>query len=236
MLVKEEQESPVPYSVPTSLSPFSVVKKTSHVLKNTSHKDPILHLRTQSKIVAMKNRLLLALGMIMLAGFAQAQDKYFTKSGKISFLSVAPLEDIEARHRSVACVLDIKTGSLQFAALVKGFEFENAEMQQHFNEDYLESHRFPRSEFKGQIVNNASVNYQKPGSYPVQVKGSLTIKGITKEVLTNGTLRIDGNNLQAAAAFNIHVADFNIKIPSLVKDKIAKTVKITVDTKLEPVK
>jgi hypothetical protein len=184
----------------------------------------------------MKSKLLLALGFISLSLYTQAQDKFYSKSGKINFYSVAPLEDIEAKHKSVVCLLDIKTGALQFSALVNGFEFENEEMQQHFNDDYLETRKHPKSEFKGQIVNNAAVNYQKPGTYPVQVKGLLTIHGVTKEVQTPGSIKIDGDGLKAAATFNIQVADFNIRIPNLVKDKIAKTVKITVDTRLDPVR
>ncbi len=184
----------------------------------------------------MDNKLFLSIGLLITVASAQAQDKFYTKSGRINFYSVAPLEDIEAKHKSAICVLDTKTGALQFSALIKGFEFENAEMQEHFNEDYLESDKYPKSDFKGQIINNAAVNYQKPGTYPVQVKGLLTIRGITKEVQTPGTIKIDGDGIKTAATFNIQVADFNIRIPSLVKDKIAKTVKITVDTKLEPVK
>jgi archaellin len=184
----------------------------------------------------MKIKLLLALGFISLFVCGHAQDKFYTKSGKINFYSTAPLEDIEAKHKSVVCLLDTKTGALQFSALVNGFEFENEEMQQHFNDDYLETKKFPKSEFKGQIVNNAAVNYLKPGTYPVQVKGQLTIHGVTKEVQTTGSVKVDGDGLKAAAIFNIQVADFNIRIPPLVKDKIAKSVKITVDTKLEPVK
>ncbi|MCU7547989.1 YceI family protein [Chitinophagaceae bacterium LB-8] len=182
----------------------------------------------------MRNKLFLAISFILMTVFAQAQDKFFTKSGKINFYSVAPLEDIEAKHKSAVAVLDTKNGTLQFSALIKGFEFENEEMQQHFNEDYMESDKFPKSEFKGQVVNNAAVNYQKPGTYPIQVKGALTIRGVTKEVQTPGTIKVDGDGVKAAATFNVQVADYNIKIPSLVKDKVAKTVKITVDTKLDP--
>jgi hypothetical protein len=184
----------------------------------------------------MRNKAFLAISFIFMTFFAQAQDKYFTKSGKINFYSVAPLEDIEAKHKSAVAVLDTKTGTLQFSALIKGFEFENEEMQQHFNEDYLESDKYPKSEFKGNLMNNAAVNYQKPGTYPVQVKGTLTIHGITKEVQTPGTIKVDGDGLKAVATFNVQVADYNIKIPSLVKDKIAKSVKITIDTKLDPLK
>jgi polyisoprenoid-binding protein YceI len=178
----------------------------------------------------------LVLGFLILATAAKAQDKFYTKAGKIDFYSNAPLEDITAKNKSVVCLLDTKTGTVQFSVLIKGFEFENEEMQDHFNEDYMESDQFPKAEFKGQIINNPSINYAKPGTYPAQVKGKLTLHGVTKEVQTNGTVKVDGNNLKAASTFTIQVADYNIKIPSLVKDKIAKTVKIVVDTKLDALK
>ena len=109
-------------------------------------------------------------------------------------------------------------------------------MQEHFNDDFMESDKFPRSEFKGQIANNASVNYKKHGTYNVQVKGMLTIHGVTKEVVSNGTIKVDNDGLKANSSFNITLADYGIKISKLVGDKIAKTIKITVDTKLDPLK
>ena len=167
---------------------------------------------------------------------AHAQNKYYTKSGKIDFYSKAPLEDIEAKNKSVICVLDTQTGTLQFSVLIKGFEFKNEEMQDHFNSDYLESDKYPKAEFKGQILNNSSINYTQPGTYPAQVKGLLTIHGITKEVQTNGTITTTTDGLKASATLTIQVADYNIKIPALVRDKIAKTVKIIVDCNLDPLK
>ena len=178
----------------------------------------------------------LILGICFLSVAVNAQDKFYTKNARINFYSVTPLEDIEAQNKSAVCVLDTKTGSLQFSTLIKGFEFKNAEMQDHFNEHYLESDKFPKSEFKGQVLNNASVNYKKAGTYPVQVKGLLTIHGVTKEVQTNGTVKVDGDGVQTNAVFNVLVADYGIKIPSLVKDKIAKTVKVSVDANLDALK
>ena len=104
-----------------------------------------------------------------------AQDKYFTKTGKISFFSKAIIENIEAHNRSVTCVLDTKTGNVQFSVPIKGFEFEKALMQEHFNENYLESDKYPRGEFKGQIVNNSEIDYTKDGVFQGKVKGKLTI-------------------------------------------------------------
>src|ERR1700754_3021209 len=114
---------------------------------------------------------------ILLALSFTAPDKYFTKSGNISFISKGAIETITASHKGVTCVLDTKTGDLQFAVLMKGFEFKKALMQQHFNENYVESDKFPKSEFRGQVTNNSEVDYTKDGSYNAHVKGKLTIHG-----------------------------------------------------------
>src|SRR3990170_7585085 len=103
-----------------------------------------------------------------------SQDRFFTKAGHISFYSKTNVEDIEAHNRSVTCVLDTKTGNIQFAVLMKGFEFKKALMQEHFNEDYIESDKYPKGMFKGQILNNANINYTVFGTYPAKVKGQLT--------------------------------------------------------------
>src|SRR5215210_8582560 len=117
----------------------------------------------------MKKATVLVLGLVFAASGVFAQDKFFTKSGKISFYSKASLENIEAHNKTVTCVLDTKSGNLQFAVLMKAFEFEKALMQEHFNENYVESHKFPKAEFKGQLSNNSEVNYGKDGKYPVTV-------------------------------------------------------------------
>jgi polyisoprenoid-binding protein YceI len=184
----------------------------------------------------MLSRTILTIFIIIFAFGANAQGKYFTKNGSINFYSKAPLEDIEAANKSVVCVLDSKTGTIQFNVLIKGFEFENEEMQEHFNDDYMESDKFPKAEFKGQIVNNATVDYTKPNAYLVNITGQLTVHGVTKEVKSTGTIKVEADGLSANSSFIIQVADFNIKIPALVKDKVAKTVKIVVNTKLAPLK
>ena len=165
-----------------------------------------------------------------------AQDKFFTKSGKLSFYSKAPLEDIEATNKSVTAVLDAKTGNLQFALLMKGFEFEKALMEEHFNENYVESDKFPKAEFKGQVVNNSVIDYNKDGEYTAKVKGVLSIHGQSKEVESIGKLIVKGGKLVTDAKFNIQLSDFKINIPALVKDKISNTVQIDVDCILEPLK
>jgi hypothetical protein len=184
----------------------------------------------------MKKNISFVTVMLLMCASVSAQEKYFTKNGQIDFYSKAALENIEAKNKSVTCVLDSKTGNLQFAVLMKGFEFEKALMQEHFNENYVESHKFPKAEFKGQVINNQEINYTKDGVYPARVKGKLTLHGETREVETNGTITVKGGKIDTDASFNIDLADFNVVIPSVVKDNISKTVKITVDCNLEPLK
>lgn len=175
--------------------------------------------------------------IVILTTFAlRAQHKFFTKSGNISFLSKTALESIEANHKSVTCILDTKTGNMQFAVLVKGFEFEKALMQEHFNENYVESHKFPKSEFKGTIVNNADINYAKEGIYTAQVKGKLTIHGETNDVEANGKMEIRGGKIYSSSSFTILLSDYKIEIPKIVNDKVSNTLKIEVNCPLELLK
>lgn len=174
--------------------------------------------------------------ILLFAGMASAQDKYFTKTGKINFDATSPgsPEHVEGIHKSTLCVLDTKTGNLQFSVTMKGFEFERALMQEHFNENYVESDQFPKSEFKGQISNNSSVSYAADGEYPVSVKGKLTLHGVTKDVEANGKLVIKNGRIAATSVFTVLLADYKISIPGLVADKVSKSTKITVNCLLDP--
>jgi polyisoprenoid-binding protein YceI len=182
-----------------------------------------------------KKSVLVISGFFMLA-VAQGQSKFFTKTAKVEFFSKASLEDIQAVNRTTAAVLDTKTGAFQFSALMKGFEFEKALMQEHFNENYVESDKFPKAEFKGVITNNGDVDYSKDGTYNVKVKGKMTVHGVTKDIETAGTLQVKEGKIQAESAFNILLSDYNVAIPTVVKDKISNNIKIMVNAKLEPLK
>ena len=185
----------------------------------------------------MKHHILFLCMATLFTSVALGQ-KYFTKTGKINFDATSPAspERIEGINRTVTCVVDTKTGNLQFAVLMKGFEFEKALMEEHFNENYIESDKFPKSEFKGIIVDNDKVNYTKDGTYSVQVKGKLTMHGITKDVETQGSIIIKGGKIDASANFNALLDDFKISIPGIVADKVSKTAKISVSCSLEPLK
>ena len=166
------------------------------------------------------------------ASFAQ---KSYTKSGKISFYSKAPLEKIEAVNKTVTAILDGKTGMVQFAVLMKGFEFEKALMQEHFNENYVESDKYPKASFAGVLQGNEKILYTTDGSYQTIVKGKLTLHGVTKDIETAGSVIVIKGVPQLVANFTIELADYKITIPSLVADKISKEVKLMVACSLENV-
>jgi hypothetical protein len=183
-------------------------------------------------------RKLTALFCLLLIGWssAPAQERFFTKTGKITFLSTAPLENIEAVNKTAGAVLDTKTGAVQVMVLMRGFEFKKALMQEHFNENYVESEKYPKAEFKGTIVNNGEVNYTRDGTYPVTAKGQLSLHGVTKEITIPVTLKIEGGKIEATSAFPVLLADHRISIPNLVKDKISKQVNVTAGFKLDALK
>lgn len=181
-------------------------------------------------------KLSLLVAAVLLSTLLAGQEKFFTKSGNISFYSKTQIENIEAHNRGITCVLDTKTGSIQFAALMKGFEFKKALMQEHFNENYVESDKYPRAEFKGQVVNNSSIDFSSPGIYPAKVRGRLTLHGETKEMETDGAITVRDGKLLVSSEFQVALADFKISVPALVKDKISKVITVKVSCSLNPLK
>ncbi|HUM46573.1 MAG TPA: YceI family protein [Chitinophagales bacterium] len=158
----------------------------------------------------------------------QAQNKYFDKNCNVTFTSATPLEKIDGKNTSGMSVIDIESGAMDFAVLVKAFEFRQALLQEHFNENYMESEKYPKSTFKGQIKNISAVNFKTDGSYPVDVTGTLTLHGVSKEIQAKGTITVSGGTIQALSSFSVKPEDYNIEIPGVVKDKIAKDIEVKV--------
>lgn len=181
----------------------------------------------------MKKLLFLGILSSFLISTINAQ-KFYTKNGKISFFSSASMENIEAHNRSVSAVVDAGSGDVQFAVLMKGFEFKKALMQEHFNKNYVESDKFPKSSFNGKVVNNGDIKYTVNGTYNAQVKGKLTIHGVTREVDIPGTITVSEGKLSIRSTFNVLLADYNISIPRIYKDNIAKSIRVSVDCSLSP--
>lgn len=171
---------------------------------------------------------LLALAAMPLA--LAAQDRFATRNGHIRFFSSTPMENIEADNNKVTSVLDATTGAIEFAALIKAFQFEKALMQEHFNENYMDSNTYPKATFKGKVTGFGSAELKKPGSYPVQVNGDLTIHGVTRPHAGTATITVDAaGGLKAVSEFEVKPEDHRIEIPAVVREKIAQQLKISVD-------
>src|SRR5690349_3081233 len=182
----------------------------------------------------MKKIIAVAISLCIIS-FSHAQQRYFTKNGKVTFYSKTPMENIEARNSNAVSVLDKITGQLEFSALARGFEFEKALMQEHFNENYIESDKFPKAVFKGKMDDVSKVNFSKDGKYDVSVAGTLTIHGVTKQITAPGTITIEGSNILAAANFSLIPEDFNISIPAIVREKIESNLRVEVMAKYQPI-
>ena len=167
---------------------------------------------------------------IACTSFAQV---YFTKNGKISFFSKAPLENISADNNQVISVLNTQTSALQFSLLNNAFHFPKAKMEEDFNEDYMESNKFLKSTFNGIITDISNVNSAKDGSYPINVKGDLMIHGVTKNITVPGRITIKDGKISAASSFKVLLKDYNIGVPTIVANKISENIEITINCNYE---
>lgn len=159
---------------------------------------------------------------------------YFSKNATVSFFSKTNMEDIKADNNQALTVLNTKTGDVQFSLTIKSFHFSKPLMEEHFNENYMESDKFPKSIFKGQITDLSKVNFSKDGTYKVTVKGDLTMHGVTKNVTEPGTIVVENGKISSSSKFIVALADFNISIPKIVQQTIQKTIEITVSCKYDP--
>jgi hypothetical protein len=164
--------------------------------------------------------------------FADAQ-VYYSKNASVSFFSKTSMEDIKADNNQVLTVLNTKTGDVQFSLAVKGFHFSKPLMEEHFNENYMESEKYSKSTFKGQIEDINKINFSKDGTYKVVVKGDLTMHGVTKNISVPGNIVVEGGKISSNSKFIVTLSDFNIAIPKIVQQTIQKTIEITTACKYE---
>lgn len=183
----------------------------------------------------MQKRLFILAALIALAAPVFSQ-KYFTRDGKVKFFSDASMEKIEATNKSGTAVLDAATGKMEWKVLIKGFLFEKALMQEHFNENYMESSKYPNATFKGEITNLSEVTLSKDGTYNTKVKGKMNIHNVEKDVETTGTIKVGGGNITIHSEFTVKCSDYNIKIESGKVANISNDIKVTIDATLAPMK
>lgn len=161
-----------------------------------------------------------------------AQKVYATKTGQIFFNATGGAVPIAAVNNQVDSKFVDATGQIIFGVLVKGFKFENQLMEDHFNENYMESTQFPKADFKGYIKNTKEINFEKDGTYPITIEGNLTIHGTSQKVSTNGTLQIAAGKPSITGEFSVKIKDYGIK-GLYIGEKIANEAKIKVNCKYQ---
>jgi len=183
----------------------------------------------------MKTKQLVVVSAILFFNFSMTKlsaQRLVDKNGTVAFeASEALFEPVEAKNESVTAVFDVASNEIASLALIKGFRFANSLMEEHFNENYIESETYPKATFKGKLIdfNNADLT-ETPGL--VRVKGTMALHGKEKAVDTNLSIQKSGDGIVLKGSFTVSPEDFDIKIPSIVKNKIAKAVKVSLEFNL----
>lgn len=176
----------------------------------------------------------LVIGFLCANALTTYSQKYIDRAGKASFFSKAPLENIEAHTNQALSMVDMKSGDIVASVLMKSFQFEKALMQEHFNENYVESDKYPKASFKGKVAGIEKLDLSKEGTVVLDVTGDLTIHGETKPVQTKAEFTIKNGTLSAKSKFPVAVKDHKIEIPKLVVNNIAEVVDVTVEFQYSP--
>ncbi len=164
----------------------------------------------------------------LLVGVVTYSQKMITRSGDIKFDATVPgaLDEVIGHNTTVSSLFDKTSGELVVQGMVKSFKFKSPLMEEHFNENYLESDKLPKTNFKGKVIGFNG----KSGSYDVE--GDLTIHGVTNKVKTKMSVTNDGGIL-ISGSFTIKLADYKIDVPALAKKTLAETAKISIKLPLE---
>ncbi|TSE10871.1 MULTISPECIES: YceI family protein [Aquimarina] len=176
----------------------------------------------------MKNLIIFIL--LLTTSFVVSQEKYITKKGIIKFeASVPSFEEVKAKNSTVTAILNADNGEFAALALMKGFRFKNALMEEHFNENYVESDDYPKATFKGKLIDFDKNNLKEEYS----IKGILTLHGKSKDLSVTGKLSKKDNTILISSSFKTKPEDFNIKIPGIVSKKIAKDILVSLNFDLQ---
>lgn len=165
---------------------------------------------------------------ISLSGFAQ---KYGTEKTYVSFFSHAAIEDIKADNKKAVGIFNSTSNDIAFSIPINEFQFAKSLMQEHFNEKYMESDKYPKSTFQGKILD---FNLSAPGEQKVKASGSLTIHGVTNTIEVPGTIEKQGDKLIMKSKFTVKLQDYKIEIPQLLWQNIAEQVEVTLEFTFKP--
>ncbi len=173
--------------------------------------------------------------VIVLSAFTTAEDKLVSKNGHINFFSHTVAEDISSDNFKVTSTLDTQTGDVAYSVPMQSFEFEKALMQKHFNsEKFLDTKTHPKAKFVGKITNLGDINFSKDGTYSAQVKGELTIKGVTNPIDEKGTIIVKGNKITVDSKMQVTLADYEIAFEDgKPSTNVAKVIDVTIKTEYE---
>lgn len=180
----------------------------------------------------MKKTILMIVAILALNS-AVAQDKYFTKSGLINFEATVPaFEEIKSENNSVTAILNTETHEIAVLALMKAFRFKVALMEEHFNENYVESDRYSKATFKGNLE---SFNFSDLSETPkkFELTGTLNMHNKDKEIKSIALVSLKNNVIRLTTEFKVKPEDFDIKIPGIVQEKIAKEINVNVTLNLQ---
>ncbi|MNZ83074.1 YceI-like domain protein [compost metagenome] len=172
-------------------------------------------------------KILLIVGVLSLAAAElKAQSQLIARNAELSFYSSAPIEDIKASSKSGYSVMDTQAKTVYFKVDMRTFKFRKGLMEEHFNENYIESDRYPYAEYKGKIVDD--VDLSKDGDYQVTVKGDLLLHNVTQNYTTKADIKVRDGRVSASSSFKVKLADHKIKIPTLLVKNIAEVVDVSV--------
>ncbi|UPT69819.1 MAG: YceI family protein [Flavobacterium sp. JAD_PAG50586_2] len=179
----------------------------------------------------MKSKLLSLLLLVSMGSFAQT--KMITKTGKLTFeASIPAMEEVKAKNESVTVVLNPATGEIASLALIKGFRFKVALMEEHFNENYMESDKYPKATFKGKI-DNFDVSKLTATAQSYSIKGKMEMHGKSKDIVINASIKKTTDGIDIDANFTVNTDDYGIEIPSVVSKKVSKKVSVKLDATLK---
>jgi hypothetical protein len=179
--------------------------------------------------------LYLLLLLIVLSSYSGENTYYVTNTGKVNFVSEAPLEIIKASSTKLAGILNIGDKEFVFSVPMKSFEGFNSPLQKtHFNENYIESEKYPEAKFKGKIIED--IDFKVPGAYKIRAKGKFTIHGKENPMTIKCDLQISKSEIQVISNFSVWLKDHDIEIPTIVNQKLAERIDVAVKCVLKPKK
>lgn len=181
-----------------------------------------------------KNIILLTLGIVLFHCSVLQAQKYKTRTGTIAFeASVPSFEEVAASNKQASAILDTDAGTIAVLALMKGFRFKVALMEEHFNENYVDSDTYPKASFKGKIVDFKPESLKSTAT-TYTIAGQLTLHGVTQPITSKATVSKEGDTLLVKGSFTVKPEDFKIDIPGIVSEKIAKAIRVNYELPLKP--